>query len=935
MDILTVDFETYYDKEFSLSKMSMEAYVRDPRFEVIMLGLRWPDGTKEVVTGTHEEIQYRLDAIEWEKYAVLAHNTLFDAAILAWRFGVNPRAWLDTLSMARAMFGLRGNSLALLAKRYSLEDKGTAVQNAMGKRRADFTPEEFAKYADYCLHDAELCHELFYLMSNGWYNPETFDHRHPYPAQELRLIDKLIRMYTEPMLRLNKGQLEEHLADVIRRKEELLSNAGIAKEDLMSNPKFALVLEEFGVTPPMKISPTTGKQAFAFAKTDPGMKALLEHPDERVQAVVAARMGVKSTLEETRTQRFIDMAGRNLMFPVPLRYSAARTHRLGGTDGINLQNLPARGAQANKLKRCIEAPPGYVIVDCDSSNIEARMLAWLAGQDDLVEDFANGVDVYCKMSGKIFGREITKADKKERFVGKTVVLGCLAEGTLVLCERGWVAIQHVTMEDRVWDGLTWVNHQGLLKKGSKETWNLFGLWLTPDHQVLCGTEWKDAQSVLQDESTLSQILATGAANLPSQAISRVQTGGYQTSLSSATAGDQNTLSPTITLRISEALGAIFAHLRNPKKFKEKAIGFTQIRWPMMPIESGFSIDYRQLYLGAIKKLTRLILLTEVGGSSFARSGEMINEVFLGTRKQSLVGTTPALRWTAQTITEGTSQGTYGLYPEEKTSEIEGKFQTYKPESRNLKRRLQTYDLALAGPRNRFTVLTERGPIIVHNCGYQTGAVKLQVTLKASEMNMDLELDACKQIIDTYRQSVPAITRLWRQGEAAIEAMHRDKSMWFGREGVALVEGRRGIKLPSGLYISYPQLHRAVKNKNGMAFEAWQYKDETGLVDIYGGKLVENVVQALARIVVMQQLLKISKKLRVVLTVHDAVAVAVPVGDVSKAIRYDDEHRCYVPVSEEAKNAVAYVEECMRWVPKWAQGCPINCESGIGRTYGDC
>jgi DNA polymerase I-like protein with 3'-5' exonuclease and polymerase domains len=624
VDILTVDFETYYDKEFSLSKMTMEAYVRDPRFEVIMLGIRWPDGKKEIITGTEAEVQYRLDAIEWGKYAVLAHNTLFDAAILAWRFGVKPAAWLDTLSMARAMFGMKGNSLALLAKRYGLEDKGTEVQNAMGKRRADFTPEEFAKYADYCLHDVELCHELFFLMSNGWYNPETFDHRDPYPTQELKLIDKLIRMYTEPVLHLNKAQLEEHLADVIRRKEELLSNAGIAKEDLMSNPKFALVLESFGVVPPMKISPTTGKQAFAFAKTDPAMKALLDHPDERVQAVVAARMGVKSTLEETRTQRFIDMAGRSPLFPVPLRYSAARTHRLGGTDGINLQNLPARGAQANKLKRCIEAPPGYVIIDCDSSNIEARMLAWLAGQEDLVEDFANGVDVYCKMSGKIFGREVTKADKRERFVGKTVVLGC---------------------------------------------------------------------------------------------------------------------------------------------------------------------------------------------------------------------------------------------------------------------------------------------------GYQTGAVKLQVTLKASEMNMDLELDACKQIIDTYRQSVPAITRLWREGEAAIETMHSDKTMWFGREGVVLVEGRKGIKLPSGLYISYPQLHRGVKNKNGMAMEAWQYKDETGLVDIYGGKLVENVVQALARIVVMQQLLKISKKLHVVLTVHDAVAA--------------------IAREEEAEQAQAYVEECMRWVPKWAQGCPINCESGIGRTYGDC
>jgi DNA polymerase I-like protein with 3'-5' exonuclease and polymerase domains len=915
MDILTLDTETYYDKDFSLSKLTMEHYIRDPRFEVIMLGIRWPDGTKEIVTGSHEEVQYRLDGIEWGKYAVLCHNTLFDAAILAWRFGVNPAAWLDTLSMARAMFGMKGNSLALLARRYGLEDKGTAVQNAMGKRRCDFTEQEFKDYADYCLHDVQLCHELFFLMSNGWYKPETFDHRDPYPRKELELIDRLIRMYTEPTLRLNAQKLEEHLADVVRRKEELLTKAGIAKEDLMSNPKFALVLESFGVSPPMKISATTGKQAFAFAKTDPGMKALLEHPDDRVQAVVAARMGVKSTLEETRTQRFIDMAQRNPLFPVPLRYSAARTHRLGGTDGINLQNLPARGAQANKLKKCIEAPLGHVIIDCDSSNIEARMLAWLAGQDDLVQDFANGVDVYCKMASKIFGRPITKADKVERFVGKTVVLGCLAEGTLVLCERGWVPIQHVTTEDRVWDGLTWVAHQGLLKKGSKETWNLFGLWLTPDHQVLCGTEWKDAQSVLQDESSLCQILDTGAANLPSQATSPGQIGEYQTSSSNATAADLSTPSHITISRISKALGVTFAHLKSLTTPIGKAIGFTLMPWRMTHTESVYSIGYPQLYRGATTKLTEPILPTEVGGSLFVSSGEMTSGIFSGMYKSYPDGITPILKWTAQITTKATNLGTYGLSLVEKTLRTEERSRLCSQESKNLRRKSQTYDLALAGPRNRFTVLTERGPIIVHNCGYQTGAVKLQITLKASEMNMDLELNECKNIIDTYRNSVPAITRLWRTGDSAIEAMHRNTSMWFGREGVALVEGNKGIKLPSGLYISYPQLHRGVKNKNGQAFEAWQYKDETGLVDIYGGKLVENVVQALARIVVMQQLLKISKKLHVVLTVHDAVAA--------------------IAREEEAEQAQAYVEECMRWVPKWAAGCPINCESGIGRTYGDC
>lgn len=619
MDIITADWETYYDKEYSLSKMSTEAYIRDPRFEAIMLGLRWPDGSKEIITGTHEEIQYRLNAIEWDKYAVLCHNTLFDAAIFSWRFDVKPRAWLDTLSMARAMFGSRNNSLAMLAKRYDLGEKGVEVTNAMGMRREEFSSEEFKRYASYCLNDVQLCYDMWHLMSEGWYELTSFDRRDRYPIEELRLIDQHIRMFTEPVLRLNKARLETHLAGVIQRKEELLSKTEFSKERLSSNKQFAEVLLDLGVTPPIKRSKTTGKDTYAFAKTDPELKALLDHPDERVQAAVSARLGTKSTLEETRTQTFIDIATRDPVLPVPLKYSYARTKRSSGGDGINLQNLPARSG--THLKACIEAPAGYVLIDCDSSNIEARVLAWLAGQDDLVTDFANKVDVYCKMASRIYNKTVTKADERERFVGKTVTLGC---------------------------------------------------------------------------------------------------------------------------------------------------------------------------------------------------------------------------------------------------------------------------------------------------GYQTGAIKLQATLKTANPPMDLELDDCKRIIDIYRDTYPRIRELWREGDSCIKSMHANKTQWFGKKGVLLAEGRKGIRLPSGLYISYPSLH--TQPATNPLHTKYVYKDDTGLVDIYGGKLTENCVQALARIIVMSQLLRIAKKYKVALTVHDSIIALVR--------------------EEELDEARAFVESCMRWVPVWAEGLPINCESKWGYNYGE-
>lgn len=194
------------------------------------------------------------------------------------------------------------------------------------------------------------------------------------------------------------------------------------KELLMSNNRFAEALQSLGIDPPTKISPATKKVAWAFAKTDDAFKALEDHEDVRVQALVAARLGNKTTLEETRTERFIGMAGRG-KFPVPLRYYGAHSGRWSGQDSVNLQNLPSRGANAGKIKKAIMAPEGYVVIDCDSAQIEARVLAWLAGQDDLVQAFRDKQDVYKLMATKIYGVALDDVDKTQRQVGKTVVLG--------------------------------------------------------------------------------------------------------------------------------------------------------------------------------------------------------------------------------------------------------------------------------------------------------------------------------------------------------------------------------------------------------------------------------------------------------------------------------------------------------------------------------
>jgi hypothetical protein len=316
--VITIDFETYYDREFSLSKITTEEYVRDRRFEVIGVGVKVDGGETEWFSGTEAQTKFWLGKFKWSESLVLAHNMMFDGAIMAWRFDINPKGWLDTLCMGRAVDGVEvSGSLKNLAERYEVGEKGTEVVNALGKRRKDFSEEELARYGEYCRNDVELTYKLFNIL------------RADFPTKELKVIDLTLRMFTHPVLKLDLPLLEQHLLDVVERKEKLLEATSASKDDLMSNDKFAQLLIELGVDPPRKISLTTGREAWAFAKTDEDFKALSDHPDDRVQALVAARLGNKTTLEETRTQRFIDIAKRGLM-PVPLKYYAAHTGRWGG-----------------------------------------------------------------------------------------------------------------------------------------------------------------------------------------------------------------------------------------------------------------------------------------------------------------------------------------------------------------------------------------------------------------------------------------------------------------------------------------------------------------------------------------------------------------------------------------------------------------------------
>ena len=434
MSFITLDFETYYDKDFSLRKLTTEEYINDKRFDTVGVAIKIDDNPTTWYAGNCETLKKVFAQIDWKDTVVLAHNMQFDGAILSFRFGIVPHIYMDTLCMARALHGVEvGGSLAKVAERYKVGVKGDEILRAEGKYITGFSQEELARYGEYCVNDVELTKKIFDIMVKD------------FPFDELRLIDMTIRMFTDPKLELDDSLLIERLAEVREEKGQLLQSLMSRMEceteeevrkKLASNKQFAALLTDFGIKPPMKVSKTTGKDTFALAKNDVGFIELTEHEDPFIQQLCAVRLGTKSTIEESRIERFIEIGKRNRgKLPIPLKYYGAHTGRWAGSEKVNFQNLPSRDKKKKALKNAVVAPDGYTVINCDSSQIEARVLAWLSGQTDLVEEFHNGDDVYSIFASDIYERTITKENPIERFVGKTCILG-LGYGT------GAIKLQH-------------------------------------------------------------------------------------------------------------------------------------------------------------------------------------------------------------------------------------------------------------------------------------------------------------------------------------------------------------------------------------------------------------------------------------------------------------------------------------------------------------
>jgi hypothetical protein len=932
---------------YTLSKMTTEEYIRDPRFKA--WGLCWKELGDEgaAIWVRRQDLPRFFASIDWSRTAVVAHNAQFDVSIMAWHYHAVPAFIFDSLSMARALRGVEvGNSLAKLAEDLGLPPKGKAVHSTDGL--LDTLPFEVeVELADYCRHDVFLTEHVFADLNKD------------YPRRELELIDLTLKMFVRPLLELDADLLKDAIDDERATREALLTRLGVKDKDLASNDKFAQVLASIGVEAPRKPKKPTKKTPspvgtlYAFAKSDAMFQAMLNSDNDTLSLLCEARLKVKSTLERTRAQRFFDISQRGTL-PVPLSYYGTLTGRWSASKGssLNMQNLK----RGSFLRKAIMAPAGYSVCVTDLSQIEPRVLAYLSDYAELLNIFRAGKDPYAAFGATMFNIPgMTKESHPElRQSAKSALLGCFAPETRVLTQRGWVPIIQVDTQDLLWDGVEWVQHKGVVDRGVRETELAYGVRATSDHEILTELGWRGWSEVHRSPSLFKSALrlANSLASIGSGWGSAfIRACGVLAAGRASLRGQ--TLRQAGQRAVEDALGARLWRRAGSKK------GTFESAPTARTVRVFLTASAQSLFAAPILKAPSI--QTMAGGAlACIRRGSRIARSFLRTSSNFLGGTTQRFNLTDATTNAATCPATFASVRAARTwpTSVESRPVMSKPSNGALpilRQSLRVYDIALAGPRNRYTILTDAGPIIVHNCGYYLGWASFAQQLltgflgappvrydKAFAEKLGLRKEdalefvsgkpgadrvkrmadiphtctdaelfthclCAKRIIDTYRATSAPVVRYWGLLGKLIESslyggrVHQHKCLRFEKERIVL---------PNGMALQYPDL-KPEQNEEGNV--EWTYLSGKVRKKLHAGVLAENTTSALARIVMTDGMVRLHKRYPVVMSVHDEAVSLIPDEEVVEGAKW-----CHAQMVRE---------------PKYMPGIPLGADTGVHRRYG--
>jgi hypothetical protein len=912
-ELVVGDFETYWSDTHSLSKMSALEYVMSPKTELISLALK-KEGKSVCVFG-EKNIRDLVSRIDWSNKLLVAHNNSeFDAMIFAFRLGVKPKMWGCTLAMARPIHAKdAGGSLSALVEHYGLGKKdSSALIATKGKHLKDFTPNEMMAMRTYNMMDTEQCYNLFYKLL-----PQT-------PKSEMKIIDATIRMLVEPQFVLDEPLLTKTLALEQDHKRDMLvalavkTGAGSAEEIrkvLASAPKFAAFLTDNGVPVPMKLNPK-GKSIPALAKTDEGFIALTEHEDELVAAAANTRLGVKSTQLETRIVKLLDAAHHcNGHLPVPIKYYGADTTGRWSGFWYNLQNLPRilKGSPklSDALRYSLLAPPGYKVVVADLSGIELRvnLTLWKVPYAMGMLAADPEADLYKPLASEVLGVPIEDMPKMVRQAGKAMHLGCFAPDTKVVTNNGVKRIVEVLDTDMVWDGESWTTHDGVVPQGRKAVQTQYGVTATSDHEILTERGWVVWGEVCKNHHLFQSAIRKGSWSSSHGNVVPIPAKQGTTRGFGVLAGGKGLLTAIIS-RSARLLGVI--HVQNRlRRAGLNDIGSTQTWFRTMRT----ALDYLTaclLPLAGVMGVQIRTARTSSVVSPYTKSGARTVRSSCATLSLSPDGMFRNTTWTESTTTKGTRRGIFGSLAAGITATTSALSQACRRGLTPSKQNSLVYDLANCGRRRRFTIVTDYGPILVHNCGFGLGSEEKYIAVAKQMAQIVVTPEDAARHIAGYRSKHPEVVQGWKTCHRALDYIYSGSDAQIDLWGLCHTS-KDGIVTPKGV-IRYPDLRKEVNEETGKM--EWVYGTGRKKARIYAGKVDENIVQHLARNVLTDNMLEVRRQTEYwpVHTVHDELI--------------------YITPESEAEAHLDLVQSVMRTPPVWWPELVTWSEGSIGDNYGE-
>ena len=532
------------------------------------------------------------------------------------------------------------------------------------------------------------------------------------------------------------------------------------------------------------------------------------------------------------------------------------------------------------------------------SQIECRLLTTWAREEAAVEKFRRGDDQYCETASIFYGRPITKADVAERGVGKQIILSCLGSSTYVLTNRGCIPITDVVLDDQLWDGEAWVRHKGLLARGIRETVNVYGVNITPDHCVLSVNGWVEARN-LHDENILSQVLVAASENLPLQAMNWVVKAACDLSSFNVHAVPLNIPSyAKIYGRVNQK--DVTLALKKLRGIGQKNITVMPIYARTIHTDDDYSVEF-QSFIIAVGPIAQMNIMAAEAYRS-VKNGEAPKDGVYSWLISLLCpdGINQNWKLIELKLMRVIGQETFVLLTDTLKCKID-------EVSDNLKMKLPVYDIACSGPNNRFTIVSSAGPLIAHNCGYGAGASTIVRTARNGTYGppVVLTLDQGLQLRDLYRGQHKMVCALWEQLSIAMFSLYAGTEMDLG----AIQIGDRRIWAPGGLWMDFTSLKWDVKEK------AWKHAVRGHERKTYGSRVVQNCVELMGRNLISTAMVAINRelKLKIPLTVHDDIVVVLP----------DDEN--------EAKHLLNEACKIVERVPDWMPELPLKVEAKIGEN----